>query len=543
MDKKSFTMPDALSVIFICCLLAAGLFFEYLAAGAAAVLAGFIVYRYIRTGRVVFRLNLLSVAVAAAAVFYALSPIWALDRGTSVYGLVRFLPTLLFLLCLQQSRASGDIIKLYLPYAMAFMGAVSAIGAQLFPSLFLVNGRLSGFLQYPNTFAILLLLSLILIFSKQKIHIYDWVCAAVLAFCMLYSGSRTVLLLAALTALLLPFVIKDKRTRVIYLIALGGALVLAAVLVFAVGGAFSRILSVSLSSSTFVGRLLYWQDAIPVILKHPLGLGYGGYYYIQQSAASGVYSVMYAHNGLLELMLDIGWLPALLLYAAFIKPLLRAPRGTRLLLLIFILHTLFDFDLQFAAVFMLLTVFCDEGGREIKLSFLPALSALVAAVCLYFGAAHLAYTLGSADLCHAMYPAHTANEVARLTAMTDGRELDAQADRILGINRYVGVAYSAKARYAYSQGDFLSLIKYKNELFEIAPFCYTDMEEYCYMLIHGISLYTEAGDDYSAGVCRDQLKATVARVAAQSTRLSTLGRLIGDQPQTELPADITGAVQ
>lgn len=47
----------------------------------------------------------------------------------------------------------------------------------------------------------------------------------------------------------------------------------------------------SIKESTFVGRLLYYYDALPVIRKNPFGLGYMGYYYIQQSIQTGVYFV------------------------------------------------------------------------------------------------------------------------------------------------------------------------------------------------------------------------------------------------------------
>ena len=44
-----------------------------------------------------------------------------------------------------------------------------------------------------------------------------------------------------------------------------------------------RFLTTSLHSSTLLGRLLYAQDALPVILRHPFGLGYRSYTYMQGS--------------------------------------------------------------------------------------------------------------------------------------------------------------------------------------------------------------------------------------------------------------------
>lgn len=44
-----------------------------------------------------------------------------------------------------------------------------------------------------------------------------------------------------------------------------------------------RYLTISLSSSTFLGGLLYVKDAVIPILTNPLGLGYQGYGYEQGS--------------------------------------------------------------------------------------------------------------------------------------------------------------------------------------------------------------------------------------------------------------------
>ena len=75
-------------------------------------------------------------------------------------------------------------------------------------------------------------------------------------------------------------------------------------------GIFRRVLSLSFTESTFVGRFLYYMDALPQILRRPFGMGYMGYYYDQLSVQTGVYSVMYLHNDLFQLVLDTGWIPA-----------------------------------------------------------------------------------------------------------------------------------------------------------------------------------------------------------------------------------------
>ena len=78
------------------------------------------------------------------------------------------------------------------------MTAIS-IGLMYIPTLdtyFAVSGRLSGFVQYPNAFAIILLVSELLLITKDRLRIWDYVCITLLLFGILYTGSRTVFLLA-----------------------------------------------------------------------------------------------------------------------------------------------------------------------------------------------------------------------------------------------------------------------------------------------------------------------------------------------------------
>ena len=125
--------------------------------------------------------------------------------------------------------------------------------------------------------------------------------------------------------------------------------------------------------------------------------------------------------------------------------------------------------------------------------------------------------------------------------MTDEEDIGKSAryaDDIIRRNRYVTVAYSVKAREAFSSGDFSRVIEYKHLVFSHSTFAYDEYEEYCYMLMTGIRLYNESGETYSAGICLDELAAAVDSVHTMSERLSTLGRMIKDQPKTVLPDDI-----
>lgn len=332
-------------------------------------------------------------------------------------------------------------------------------------------------------------------------------------------------------------------------LASGVAVVVLSVGIYVLGtggtGVLGRLLQLSANESTFVGRLLYWRDALPLVVSHPLGMGYLGYYYMQQSIQTGLYSVRYVHNDLLQILLDTGWIPFLLFVIAIGKSLFYKERtaSEKIILIALVLHSCFDFDLQFVAMFCLMLLFMEHGnGTEYVLKRIPIEfqigSVLALVISIYGGLVAGLVQAGQAELVHKMYPWHTQNEIQRLTETEDLEEMNEIADRILERNEYVLVAYSAKARYAYANGEFGKLMEIKHTIFELAPFQYEEYEEYCSMLIYGINLYQQAGDAESVAVCREELLAVRETVEDLDSRLSSLGKKIKDQPQTELPEEI-----
>lgn len=157
-----------------------------------------------------------------------------------------------------------------------------------------------------------------------------------------------------------------------------------------------RFLTISLESSTLMGRLLYYRDVLPVILKHPFGLGYMGYYYAQGGFQTGVYATKFVHNELLQFAVDVGWIPTLLFAFALLRRLLarKTPAMQRMLLFAICAHSMLDFDLQFLSIFLSFSLRWTQrkgkrsygnGKTESKGTFLSA--GALAAVCLYLGAA------------------------------------------------------------------------------------------------------------------------------------------------------------
>lgn len=546
--KNFFSDTYAAEWILLLSLVLSGGFNEYVGCVLSALISVLLIVKIAQNRNLVVNINITSLSIAVITLLYLISCFYAIDSGMAFVGFLKFLPVLLYMLLLMQDKGIKERLIALLPYVALALGVLSLVlmYIPITKDYFTVSERMAGFLQYPNTFALFLLVGELTALSKEKLKPIDIISALLLIILLLFTGSRAVFILAVFSNVLIIFFRKGRKNKIILCTVLA-ALVLAVLLLLPLlksNEIFSRYFTISFGESTFVGRLLYYADAFPVILRHPFGLGYMGYYYVQQSIQTGVYSVMFIHNDFLQLLLDVGWIPCLLFVVGIIKSFFRKGNsaGKRIILLTVFLHCLFDFDLQFISMFFILLLFLNyNDGKQLELKkgavfvFSFVITGLLS---LYFAVALGLAHFGFNQAADSMFPGNTQNKVDLLIAEDDIVTQNEIADRIISQNEYVQIAYSAKARYAFSQGDFESLISYKNKIFQIAPFSYDEYEDYCYMLIQGIQLYKQAGDEYSTEVCEQQLLKTADRLDRLDDKLSNLGRKIVDQPKTDLPDDI-----
>ena len=238
---------------------------------------------------------------------------------------------------------------------VAGLGLLSYTGSIIIPGgLVEKSGRLQSTLQYANTTALLMLIGILyslhyLLESKRwKYAVY----AAGFAVCLYLTGSRTTLVLFFGVAAVFILSRLGPKMRLILLAALlaaGGVL-------FLLGG---RIVRLSLTEATLIERVITWQDSFRLALKYPLlGLGIGNWQTEQFLHQSAPYGVRYIHNYYAQLLVDGGFLAALLFASAILLALWRGRRGasTHFLALFSIAaHSFLDISLEFGSVILLLT--------------------------------------------------------------------------------------------------------------------------------------------------------------------------------------------
>ncbi|MBR6835055.1 MAG: O-antigen ligase family protein [Oscillospiraceae bacterium] len=513
-----------------------GIFHEWQSAILALALLGILIFEALKNKKLEIDYGLPLLFAALVVGLHALSGIWAVDKGMVWLGVVKFLPLPLFVLAASRKE---DLLR-FVPLSGAVMTIVSICLSPIeaLKGHITVSGRLGGFFEYPNAFAMFLLACLILVLFKEKINLTDWIFAVIYLAGIALSGSRTVFALTALTAIVFIITVKDKKIKLISIAVLAAGAVLA-------GFYVSRKLSSLSNMSTFYGRFLYFADALPVILKHPLGLGYYGYYYSQGSFQTGVYSVIHIHNDLLQIFLDIGWAPAILAIVMVVKAFYKADFRNKVLLAMLTLHLLFDFDMQFISMAVLyLTVVINSSKTKTKelpsnkvLIPLAVATPVIAVFSLIFGMASFFNYTRNYEQAVKFYPNYTEVQKSLLFTSQSNEEMNAIADKLIKNNPNLSIANDAKARVAFSNGDIVSMMTYKETAIKNNKYDLSEYLDYIDMLSYAISLYAGSGDMDSAEYCMDRCIRLEADLRAVEAGTSDLGWKIDDKPDLTLPAE------
>ena len=109
------------------------------------------------------------------------------------------------------------------------------------------------------------------------------------------------------------------------------------------------------------------------------------------------------------------------------------------------------------------------------------------------------------------------------------------ADAILSHNRYIAIAWDAKARVAYSSGDFEKVIRYKENAIECNRYDIEEYTDYFELLANGYTAYLKAQDIDSAQICYEKAKEIQTKLDRLKANTGNLAWKLKDIPQLEMP--------
>ena len=529
-----------------------GGFFTYFALPLTAFLLAVLWKTVRQNGTLKLKMNLSAVAIVLVALGYLVTPLWAADKGMAAFGMIRMLPLLLYLVLLLQIPAEERVGVLDLVPLSGAVMTVLSMALLLIPALgtyMTISDRLAGFFAYPNTFAAFLLAGLLLTMLKRERKWQDYLLGGILTLGVIASGSRTAFVFLGVAVVLLLIPKGRGKMAVFAAVAVAAGIGISFLLAgFEPLSGADRFTTIDVSESTFLGRLLYYKDAVAIIVRHPFGTGYWGWRALQGGAQTGVYAVTFVHNSLLQLFLDIGWIPAIAIAAAFLKTIFskETSYAARAVLLVVLGHCLLDFDLEYLSIWLILIPLLPmDTGREVAIKKAPVLAvgSVMLALCLWLGTGDFLAQMGWNEACLSVTPFRTDSLEKRLYGEGDMTELAKTADKMLSLCPTSSIAHSAKANVAFSGGQALLMMEEKEQAIANARYTLVEYTDYLDKLFALYQAYSQMGDSDSTLYCARKILEVPGMLQAVVDSTAPVAYKIADVPDLTLPAQYLQAIE
>lgn len=383
--------------------------------------------------------------------------VFFLERGMLLFEILRSLLFIVFYILIAQFYNDKFMIRFKKSIVyMSVFGSVLSLSAyflDFFPSLnYVIKGRLAGPLQYANTNGILLLIALLFLFTLELKRIIRIPMALLLLIPMLLTMSRSTMLFALLAIVLyLIFIKRDKETFILF----GTSIIVSVlfVMVFDQGDAMLRLSESNLGVSEWQTRMLYYEDAVQIIAKRPMGYGPYGYYYVQRAFQTGsTYYVKLVHSSLLQYFLDLGLVGGLLFaaFGVYVVIFRRISPFARICLALLLGHSLIDIDMAYALIWLIIIVLMYDGRStkfyELKVekqmkAFGYSCLILLVLVGLYGLIVEMTFASKSYATAYNLYPYHTEamrHDLGKLERPEDNLAI---AERLVRHQPYISKSY------------------------------------------------------------------------------------------------------
>lgn len=519
-----------------------GLFYEFSAFLSGGILTLFLIYIIYTKGQLKIRISFNMMCVGIICFLYLLTVFWGIDKGMSFIGFFRIIPLVIFVIILQQfSYEDKEEIVNAIPRSAGAMVLVSGFSFFIKPikDYFYMANRLGGFFQYPNTFALYLLIGIIILIYKSKYKKEDYINLAILFIGILLTGSRSIFIFTIITLGILILQRKELRKKV--LLGASSALIIGGIVSIMTNNYqnIGRFLTISLNSSTLLGRLLYYKDGLKLLIQNPFGLGYMGYYYIQPQIQTGVYTTKFVHNDFLQMALDCGLFALVTILVLIISGIIskNISRRNKSIILVIALSSLLEFNFQFLIIFFVLLLCLDRGGLRIRVyskkknvkSIVSSLSILSMAFIYFFFAFFAEYN-DEDKLALEMYKWNTFSKVKIMMKETDIYEAEKMADSILSQNKYLSEAYNIKALASASRREYYDMVAYKKQAIKNDKYLIDEYDGYVELLRIAINYYSSTGQKENKDNFIIYLKEIPNMLLELEDETSNLALKINDKP-------------
>ena len=466
-------------------------------------------------------------------IFSTLGIFWAIDKNDAIIGTLRMLSLVIFsILLMQCKKEEKEKILNVIPYSGLVMLILSII-IGFIPALrnivYSESNRITGMFQYSNVFALYLLIGFIIITNKKKkeekvkeakeesvkteknkkenreklLKKYSpIICGIILLIGILMTGSRTTFIITTIYIIYLCFR-KENRYRKIYGITYAVILLLLGIYVLITKNieTIGRIFTISMDSSTLLGRILYWKDGLNLLLENIFGYGYMGYSYKVYEIQTGMYYTKFVHNDYLQMALDIGIIPLVIFIIFLVKSLFSKNNSklNKIILIAIIIHMFLEFDLQFMIIFYILLMCLEEKTYkkiEIEKSITSYLViGIIILVYGYYGIACFMNYIKQDEIAINMLGDFTEAKVNVMNSTENLNTANRLADEVLEKNIYAYQAYGIKAIYYLQNNEFEKMIEMKKKEISLDKYNPQVYEDYVFCLSQVLEKYAKEQND------------------------------------------------
>ena len=219
------------------------------------------------------------------------------------------------------------------------------------------------------------------------------------------------------------------------------------------------------------------------------------------------------------------------------------------ILLMIALHILFDFDLQFLSIFLILIICLDwNSEKKIKNDFSAPIAQItimlvIIAVYVYFAICTFANYIGNNKFSLELYEKNT---FAKIDSMKSEENIEKQneiADEILKQNKMCYQAYNVKASYYFTKRDFEKMIENKKKAIEIDKYQITEYEEYIVLLSKAIEYSLKKDNLADANTYMQLVLEVPKRLEEIQESFNSLAFKIKDKPNLKLNENIENYIK
>lgn len=480
------------------------------------------------------------------SVMYFLTKFWAVDKSMSIHGFVKFFTAFLFTLAIIQiSREERQQLLYSVPITAVIMTVFTELMGftEFGRNRFYDNiGDLHGAFEYANAFAIYLLIAFIIALCSNIKIPFKLVTIVVCAYGIYKSNSRAVWMISAvmLVLIVLCYVFKNvsKSTRklIVLLIFLFGVLSFIILYRF---GIVEKVFNYINTDGSFNERYLYYTDTLRYILKHPFGKGAYAFYFAQSKFQSAYYYAIDVHCDLLQYAIEIGVIPALLFAVVVVKQLFSKQTSLlqKLVMTAIMLHSLFDYDLQFISILFVLLLCFDYPNveeKEIDSKLIPTVIVSVFAV--------LYVVIGLSAFCNYMgdhqksvyYYKNTPSLIILMQSTNDKQSAYVLAQEILKRNDSVYEPNNVMANIYSADNKYGKAIKQMELVIEKDPRTMQHYRDYIDLLVKANKYYEERGETEKSQNCKNKIASVDDMIMELKENTATRGILYGRKQNFEI---------